>query len=83
MQLKCYPSQEGLYYPEFEHDACGVGFVAHIKGKDSHAIVSKSLELLATFEPNLFLIRKYAQSCVTASKLPGTEYNNKRMNNVK
>jgi glutamate synthase (NADPH/NADH) large chain len=25
-----------LYRPEFEHDACGIGFVAHLKGKKSH-----------------------------------------------
>ncbi len=28
----------GLYDPAHEHDACGVGFVAHIKGEKSHAI---------------------------------------------
>lgn len=50
MKLKCYPSKEGLYDPEFEHDACGVGFVAHLKGKQSHSIVSKGLELLANLE---------------------------------
>ena len=26
----------GLYHPDFEHDACGIGFVAHIKGIKSH-----------------------------------------------
>ena len=50
MKLKCYPSKEGLYDPEFEHDACGVGFVAHLKGEKSHGIVSKGLELLANLE---------------------------------
>jgi len=50
MKLKCYPSKEGLYDPEFEHDACGVGFVAHLKGQKSHDIVSKGLELLANLE---------------------------------
>ena len=50
MKLKCYPSKEGLYNPEFEHDACGVGFVAHLKGETSHNIVSKGLELLANLE---------------------------------
>lgn len=50
MQLKCYPAQEGLYHPDFEHDACGVGFVAHLKGIASHSIVSKSLELLENLE---------------------------------
>ena len=50
MKLKCYPDKEGLYDPEFEHDACGVGFVAHLKGQQSHNIVSKGLELLANLE---------------------------------
>jgi glutamate synthase domain-containing protein 2/glutamate synthase domain-containing protein 1/glutamate synthase domain-containing protein 3 len=50
MKLKCYPCKEGLYDPEFEHDACGVGFVAHLKGEKSHNIVAKGLELLANLE---------------------------------
>ncbi len=50
MKLKCYPNKEGLYDPKFEHDACGVGFVAHLKGQQSHNIVSKGLELLANLE---------------------------------
>ena len=32
-------AEQGLYDPEGEHDACGVGFVAHIKGVKGHAIV--------------------------------------------
>jgi glutamate synthase (NADPH) large chain len=36
----------GLYDPRNEHDACGVGFVAHIKGKKSHAIVEQGLTVL-------------------------------------
>ncbi len=50
MSEGCYPCREGLYDPEFEHDACGVGFVAHLKGVQSHDIVSKGLELLANLE---------------------------------
>jgi len=37
---------QGLYNPENEHDACGVGFVAHIKGKKSHTIVEQGLTVL-------------------------------------
>jgi len=37
---------QGLYDPRHEHDACGVGFVAHIKGKKSHAIVEQGLTVL-------------------------------------
>src|SRR5437763_10967251 len=37
---------QGLYNPENEHDACGVGFVASIKGKKSHTIVEQGLTVL-------------------------------------
>jgi glutamate synthase (NADPH/NADH) large chain len=37
---------QGLYHPSNEHDACGVGFVAHIKGKKSHVIVEQGLTVL-------------------------------------
>ena len=36
----------GLYHPSNEHDACGVGFVAHIKGRKSHTIVEQGLTVL-------------------------------------
>ncbi|MCH7608803.1 MAG: hypothetical protein IIC94_09600, partial [Chloroflexi bacterium] len=36
----------GLYRPEFEHSACGVGVVANIKGVRSHAIIDDGLEVL-------------------------------------
>jgi glutamate synthase (NADPH/NADH) large chain len=42
--------QRGLYRSSDEHDACGVGFVAHVKGVRSHAIVSQALELLINLE---------------------------------
>jgi glutamate synthase (NADPH/NADH) large chain len=38
--------KQGLYDPRFEHDACGVGFVANIKGVKSHDIVEKGLQVL-------------------------------------
>ncbi len=37
---------QGLYDPRHEHDACGVGFVVHIKGQKTHSIVSQALKLL-------------------------------------
>ena len=40
----------GLYLGSDEHDACGVGFVAHIKGHRSHAIVRQALDLLINLE---------------------------------
>ena len=41
------PEQQGLYSPSNEHDACGVGFIAHIKGQKSHKIVQQGLQILA------------------------------------
>jgi len=40
------PARQGLYDPANEHDACGVGFVAHIKGAKSHGIVRQGLQIL-------------------------------------
>ncbi|MFN8135254.1 MAG: glutamate synthase large subunit, partial [Bacteroidales bacterium] len=40
------PQKQGLYRQEFEHENCGIGFVAHLKGKKSHSIISKGLEIL-------------------------------------
>ena len=40
------PPKQGLYDPQFEKDACGVGFVAHIKGKKSHELVQQGLKIL-------------------------------------
>ncbi len=41
------PPAQGLYSPEFEHDACGVGFVASLKGERSHQIIADGLKVLA------------------------------------
>lgn len=41
--------EHGLYDPRQEHDACGVGFVAHIKGHKAHAIVQQGLKILRTW----------------------------------
>ena len=41
-----FPLRQGLYDPANEHDACGVGFVAHIKNQKSHAIVEQGLQIL-------------------------------------
>ncbi len=44
------PQATGLYDPRNEHDACGVGMVAHIKGAKSHAIITQALEILANLD---------------------------------
>ena len=40
------PPAQGLYDPRFEHDACGIGFVANIKGQKSHDIIVKGIQVL-------------------------------------
>jgi len=40
----------GLYRPDFEHDACGVGFLAHLGGKASHRLIAAALEALGNLE---------------------------------
>ena len=45
-----FPQPQGLYDSRNEHDACGVGFVAHIKGGKSHAIVTQALEILKNLD---------------------------------
>ena len=40
------PPKQGLYDPQFEHDSCGVGFIAHIKGNKSHDMVRHGVEIL-------------------------------------
>ncbi|HEY5666206.1 MAG TPA: glutamate synthase large subunit [Gammaproteobacteria bacterium] len=44
------PAATGLYHPDFEHDSCGVGFVAHIKGERSHQIVVDADHLLCRMD---------------------------------
>ncbi|MBM3384833.1 MAG: glutamate synthase subunit alpha, partial [Betaproteobacteria bacterium] len=46
MSLQFRPGPQGLYDPANEHDACGVGFVAHIKGRRTHSIVQQGLTVL-------------------------------------
>ena len=44
------PPAEGLYDPSLEKDSCGVGFIANIKGKKSHQIVSDAMNILCNLE---------------------------------
>ncbi|MBF8300166.1 MAG: Glutamate synthase (ferredoxin) [Acidobacteria bacterium] len=45
-----HPPAQGLYDPGAEHDACGVGFVVHMKGRRSHDIVRKAMRVLINLE---------------------------------
>ena len=50
MSFHQYPVSQGLYAPQFEHDACGIGMYANIKGIASHQIVKNGLEMLCRLE---------------------------------
>ena len=42
--------QQGLYFPEYEHDNCGAGFICSLEGKTSNDIIHKALEILDKLE---------------------------------
>ncbi|MGZ0049397.1 glutamate synthase large subunit [Brevibacillus gelatini] len=44
------PAKQGLYDPMFEHDACGIGFIANLKAKASHDMVKNGLKILCQLE---------------------------------
>ena len=44
--IQRFPQNQGLYNSAYERDACGIGFVAHIKGSRSHDIIQRGLEVL-------------------------------------
>src|SRR3954470_24628495 len=46
----CPPAKQGLYDPQFEHDACGVGFVVDIKGKKSNSVVKQGIQILKNLD---------------------------------
>jgi glutamate synthase (ferredoxin) len=45
-----FPPAQGLYDPRHEHDACGLGFVVHVKGQRSNAIVRQALQVLINLQ---------------------------------
>jgi glutamate synthase (NADPH) large chain len=45
-----FPAPQGLYDPRNEHDACGVGFIANIKGVKTHTTVTRGLEILVNLD---------------------------------
>ncbi len=50
MTERARPQRQGLYDPNFEHDACGFGFVVDIQGRASHTIVANALTVLSNLE---------------------------------
>jgi glutamate synthase (NADPH) large chain len=50
MTAVALPPKQGLYDPHYEHDACGVGFVVDLKGRQSHDLVRMGLQILLNLE---------------------------------
>jgi glutamate synthase (ferredoxin) len=50
MNNQHFPPAQGLYDPQFEHDACGVGFIVQMKGKTSHEIIEQGLTILLNLD---------------------------------
>ncbi|SFK07911.1 Glutamine amidotransferases class-II [Halobacillus dabanensis] len=50
MQKHGYPVPQGLYHPENEHEACGIGVIANIDGTKSHSIVENAITILCNLE---------------------------------
>lgn len=48
--MKNLNEPQGLYRESFEHDACGIGFVAHVKGRKSHQIISDAITILENLD---------------------------------
>ena len=48
--MQHFPAAQGLYDPNFEHDACGVAFVVDMKGRRSHAMVARGIQALCNLE---------------------------------
>src|SRR5215510_8918369 len=44
------PGAQGLYDPQFEHDACGVGFLVNVKGRKSHEMIVQALQILRNLD---------------------------------
>lgn len=48
--IPLYPPPQGLYDPRYEHDACGVGFLADLKGRKSRAIIDQAIRVLLSLQ---------------------------------
>ncbi len=51
-ELNCYgqPEGQGMYRSDFEHSSCGIGFVANLKGRKKHSVISDALGMLSCME---------------------------------
>jgi glutamate synthase (NADPH/NADH) large chain len=50
LSKKEYPIAQGLYHPDEEHEACGIGMIANIDGRKSHSIVQNAVNILCNLE---------------------------------
>ncbi len=48
--MKLRPGKVGLYDPAYEHDACGVGFIAHVRGERSHRLMQQAAHMLTRMD---------------------------------
>ena len=48
--MKLRPGKIGLYDPAYEHDACGVGFIAHVRGERSHRLMQQAAHMLTQMD---------------------------------
>ncbi len=49
-EIRLRARDRGLYRPDHEHDSCGVGFIAHLRGEPSHTVIQKALQILENLE---------------------------------
>lgn len=50
------PKAQGLYDPQNEHEACGVGFIVAIDGRRNHKVISRSQNKLMNFQKKLYVL---------------------------
>src|SRR5262249_30614696 len=50
MNQPAIPGKQGLYDPQYEHDACGVGLVVDLKGCKSHTLLEQAIQVLLNLE---------------------------------
>ena len=62
------PRRQGLYDPAFEHDACGLGFVATLNGKATHQIVAQGLDKSGSIHENHVTTRREGKSSYLSPK---------------
>ena len=55
---------KSLYDPSYEHDACGIGFIANLKGVKSHKTIDDALKMLENMEHRVLLGSKKIQATV-------------------